>query len=107
MHEEYSITNQPKDSTPDLPITFHPKDYYSYIEDLDLNEDQKNELLQMLWNIMATFVDIGWGVDTVQIMLPELFDQSSESKLAPDSKDALDSSDTKKQTTDSTNTGGT
>ncbi len=68
-----------------------PDDFVHHIEDFDLNEDQQKELLQTLWNIMSTFVDIGWGVDTVQLYLPDLFNEPSGEKLAPDSGKLLES----------------
>ncbi len=52
---------------------FNPDDYLADLEAFDLSEAQKRELLQTLWNIMCAFVDIGWGVDTVQHIFPELF----------------------------------
>lgn len=44
------------------------KKYQSHVEDFDLTEEQKIELLQTLWTIMETFVDIGFGVDAVQLL---------------------------------------
>jgi hypothetical protein len=35
---------------------------------------------------MSTLVDIGWGVDTVQILLPDMF-----AEVAPDSEKLLES----------------
>jgi|GEM_PF-3614173 len=55
------------------PLELDPKDYTEHLSAFDLTEDQERELLQTLWHIMSIFVDIGWGVDTVQIILPELF----------------------------------
>lgn len=61
-------------------------DYLDDLDDQDLSEEQKIELLETLWNIMAAFVDIGWGVDNVQLVFPELFNQ-----VAQDSQKLLDS----------------
>ena len=99
-------TENPKDSNADTLIKFAAEDYRHHLSELDLSEDQKDELLKTLWHIMSTFVDIGWGVDTVQMFLPELFDQSSQSPLAQDSHDALDSRDASDQTEASAETGG-
>ncbi|MCB1950003.1 hypothetical protein [Nitrosomonas sp.] len=46
-------------------------------------------MLESLWTIMSTLVDIGWGVDTVQILLPDLF-----AEVAPDSEKLLESRNT-------------
>ncbi len=72
-------------------VEFKAEDYLQHIEEFDLSEEQQNELLQTLWNIMSTFVDIGWGVDTVQLYLPDLFNEPSNEKLAPDSGKLLES----------------
>jgi hypothetical protein len=40
--------------------------YRSHVEDFDLTEEQKIELLETLWSIMTAFVDLGFGVDAVQ-----------------------------------------
>ncbi len=57
------------------PLVFDPDEYRHYLDDT-LSEEQQNELLQALWHIMSIFVDIGWGVDTVQMFLPELFENA-------------------------------
>ncbi len=67
------------------PLVFNPEDYRHHLDGIELTEAQQNELLETLWQIMSTMVDIGWGVDSVQMMLPELFKnagQDSEKLLA-------------------------
>jgi hypothetical protein len=51
--------------------------YAAELCDCELSEAQKAELLQTLWFIMAAFVDLGFGVDSVQKALPALADFSS------------------------------
>lgn len=51
--------------------------YRSELEGLALTEDQQAELLRTLYFIMATFVDWGFGVDSVQRLFPALADFSS------------------------------
>ena len=48
------------------PLTLDPDEYREYLEGFDLDEARKNELLAVLWNIMRTFVEIGFGLDSVQ-----------------------------------------
>jgi hypothetical protein len=55
-------------------------DYIDDLEEMDLTEDQARELLSILWQMMSTCVDIGWGVDTVQMFLPELFEKAGQRK---------------------------
>ncbi|OHU89193.1 MULTISPECIES: hypothetical protein [Pseudoalteromonas] len=69
-----------EENAPTKPLVLFPEDYYSDIQDLDLTPEQANELLSTLWNIMSTMVNIGWGVDTVQIVLPELFNSDSSKR---------------------------
>lgn len=75
----------------DAPLDLTAEQFRHHIDEFDLTEEQQTELLQTLWNIMSTFVDIGWGVDTVQLYLPELFNEPSSDKLAPDSGKLLES----------------
>lgn len=59
-----------EDGPPMLDIDEHAADLHA----LGITEEaQAQELLQSLHHIMCTFVDLGWGVDIVQIMLPEIF----------------------------------
>ena len=59
-------------------LKLKPEDYIDRLGAFDMSEAQKVELLQTLWNIMATLVDIGFGVDTVQYLLPDIFEKSSQ-----------------------------
>lgn len=51
--------------------------YREHVDDLDLTEAQKAELLRTLWWIMATFVDLGFRVDSVQVLLPAFNEAAS------------------------------
>ena len=48
---------------------FDPEKYRTYLEDTELSEEQQVEYLKVLWSIMITFVDLGFGVDSVQQVL--------------------------------------
>jgi len=41
--------------------------YRKYVDSFDLTEEQKIELVQMVWNIMESFVDRAFGVHSVQL----------------------------------------
>lgn len=58
-------------------IEFEPDDYRHHVQEFGLTQAQEDELLETLWHIMSTMVDIGWGVDNIQIMLPKLFNRES------------------------------
>ena len=51
--------------------------YREHLSEFELTEDQQNDMMLVVWNMMNIFVDIGWGVDTVQMFLPELFGKAS------------------------------
>lgn len=76
-----SPTDQTSIALPEVtsaqPLRFDADKYLRYVDDVDLPEDQKRELLEALWNILAALVDIGFGVDSVQQILPALFSSSA------------------------------
>lgn len=47
--------------------------YRHHLAGRGLNTDEENALLQALWSIMRSFVELGWGVDSVRTMFPDLF----------------------------------
>ena len=62
--------------------------YLPYLAEFELTEAQQIEMLEALWSIMKTFVDIGFGVDPVQQILPALIAgafQSEPDGIEPDS----------------------
>jgi hypothetical protein len=67
-------------------------EYREYLDEFEITEDQKIELLQTLWWIAVTFADIGWGVDSVQKCIPSLSEFSSAAE-----SDALEGIDTKNE----------
>lgn len=40
--------------------------YGAYLEESDLDEDQKREFIEALWSIVVSFVDLGFGIDPTQ-----------------------------------------
>jgi hypothetical protein len=49
------------------------------LKDFDITEEEKVAFLQTLCLIMKTFVDIGWGVDSIQRVFPALMELQPES----------------------------
>ena len=49
------------------PLNMDPEEYRDQLKEFELTPEQEVELLQILWNIMATMVDLGWGLDYIQI----------------------------------------
>jgi len=53
----------------------HLAEFYPYLEDLNIPEDQRREFLETLWSIMVQFVSLGFGVDTAsQAISAKLFE---------------------------------
>lgn len=57
-------------------LKMDPARYREYLEDFDLTEAQQNELLETLWHILSTMVDIGFGLDSVQMLLPVMIENA-------------------------------
>ncbi|MEW8051083.1 MAG: hypothetical protein AB2809_11960 [Candidatus Thiodiazotropha sp.] len=56
--------------------------YQEHVKDFDLTEEEQTELLKTLWSIMAAFVDMGFGVDSIQLL--SYLDQQQESPQVQD-----------------------
>ncbi len=76
-----------KDTTPkktELPLsslTLDAARYDEYLADSDLTEEQKQEFLEALWNIIVSFVDLGFGIDTTQAACGQLLQTVFEDSL--------------------------
>ena len=55
-------------------LQFDPDKYLEHVADVDVTEAQKVVFLRTLWDIMGTFVRLGFGVESV---LPALFENAS------------------------------
>lgn len=67
--------------------SLNPDDFRQDLASFDLTKAQEDELLQTLWNIMSAFVDLGWGVDSVQMVLPGIFEEVSSNPPESINKD--------------------
>ena len=48
--------------------------YAPYLEDADITDEQKRELIEALWSIMVSFVDLGFGIEPVQQVVSEILE---------------------------------
>lgn len=64
-------------------LAFDAEEYLAHMSEFDLSEEQARELLATLWNIMAAFVDLGFGVDSIHRIFPELNGFSGEADADP------------------------
>ena len=60
------------------PLALDPEEYRKDLEEFDLTKDQQDELLEVLFNIMRTFVEIGFGLDSVQMFSTATIARSGE-----------------------------
>lgn len=56
---------------------FDPSEYMDKLSGFDMSETEKEELLRALWQVMSTFVAIGFGQDSAQHILQELENSTS------------------------------
>lgn len=54
------------------PPPFDADKYRAELRDGDITDEQATEFLRALDFILRSFVDLGWGVDSVQNIFPEL-----------------------------------
>jgi len=54
-------------------------DLNKYRDDLSeykYTPEQENQMLQAIWDVMTMMVHLGWGIDSVHMLLPELFEKA-------------------------------
>ena len=74
MKNEATKACGPPDTTDQPMVTvlnFAPEKYRDQLADYELTKEQEDELLTTLWHIMRTFVELGWGLDSVQLLSAE------------------------------------
>jgi LAS superfamily LD-carboxypeptidase LdcB len=87
---------QPDDATDKamLSVTLDHALYERYLDESDLSEEQKQEFLQTLWNIIVSFVDLGFEVHPLQQaqeqLQPVIENNSSDKCTVSHDKDSQD-----------------
>jgi len=69
MNTMTNTNNTQQDDATDnatLSVTLDHALYERYLDESDLSEEQKQEFLQTLWNIIVSFVDLGFEVHPLQ-----------------------------------------
>lgn len=87
------MTHEPNDKDEAIftPPKFDANEYRDGLSEFNLTQEQETELLQTLWNIMSMMVDLGWGLDSVQLFAP-----SPTDKIDSDSTDPVKQKNTVK-----------
>ncbi len=59
-------------------LTLDVEYYQSFLDDVDISDEQKSELIETLWNIVVQFVDLGFGIHPLQQAQPTKRNESQE-----------------------------
>jgi len=76
------VWNRSQQKHVDGELTCDPEKYREYLDEFELSEQEEGELLGTLWMIMASFVDMGFGVDSVQFVTNDQPDASTRADEA-------------------------
>ncbi len=72
MNEHAPIPDELPIASPEL------EKYRHHLDEFDLTEEQKDELLVTLWQIMTQFVDLGFGRDATTLALKSICGEDFE-----------------------------
>ena len=88
-----------KEMPPDTPSPSHhtrldkavyaaprPSDYLSDLDGLDMTHAQKNALLETLFSIMKSYVDLGYGLDPVNKLIAQFERAGKPSRILANCK---------------------
>lgn len=68
-----NLIQQDEDTPPSSPETgLDLASYQAYLMDMGMSDTQAQEFIQILWHIVATFVDMGWGIEATQSALRQI-----------------------------------
>lgn len=81
--EDYQAAVRGDDGLRLGPPVFEPEQFREHIADLDLTRAQQDELLRVIWDIAMRFVEMGFGVDSIHNLFPELFENPGTNEEQP------------------------
>lgn len=64
------------------PISLTAQDWLKYFEAVDANEAEKIEMIQTLWSMMLTFVDLAWACRSAPETSGQVPDLSNDLRCA-------------------------
>ena len=79
MKDNLSTPNTPGSELPPEiipPLQLDPDKYREYLEEFDMTIEEQNELLETLWHIMRTMVELSFDLDKIELFSNET-DQDS------------------------------
>lgn len=72
LQEEETVLPEFPETTLDI------EKYQSYLEGIDVSEEQAQEFLETLWNMMQTMVNMGLGLEGAQLYLDQCEQQAAQ-----------------------------
>ena len=72
-------SSNPVANLPGLGLQFDPAKFLQYVEEEDLTEEQAGVLLRAIWDLVVSFVDLGFGLNPVQQALVDRSRRDPES----------------------------
>jgi len=54
--------------------------YMPMLDEINASEEDKRELLAVMWDIVCHFVNMGYGVDSLSLLFPDLLGNSCEAR---------------------------
>lgn len=67
-------------ASPGHPPGFDAARYWHFLEDWEVSDEDKSEFLRIMWALMNGFVDLGFGVDSVSLLLRQWAESASEDR---------------------------
>ncbi len=59
-------------------FNFDVEKYLAQAKDFDMSEEEKVELITILWDIMCRFVELGFGLDSISILGEQISQKPSD-----------------------------
>ncbi len=69
IEDEHPIVRKETDTPALRPLQFDPEKYRHMLDSIEMSEEEQDEMLNVLWDIMQSFVLMGWGLDPNQSVL--------------------------------------
>ena len=77
------VNHDPADAGTTSEQGFDPDRYRHHLGEFSLTPEQEDELMRVLWTMMLSFVDLGWGVDSVHNIFSQMVDKSLHDEENP------------------------
>lgn len=65
------------------PLIFEPSIFENELNNFDITEEDRIELLNLLWDMMVACADMGWGIEPTQVICTRLIQSAFDDKPKP------------------------